>query len=409
MTINKSLSILGLTNDYTEEELKKAYHRLSKLNHPDYHANESQEELDKYTKITQDINLAYEALKDDLKKKKDTPKDTPKRDSYLDIQIIFVKSKLNSYCKSCDGKRLMILVSDLINKYNKELSNIKSNLEISSILNTFKYELDELYKDYGENFAKKHKIPNFLVLRYVTNFDCDCKVFYGQLQSSLKHIDLDIIKILSQYNNKEHYIALEEDIKIILSELKNKLHDIDITEEEYKTLIEIYQNKIEILFRKYERKYNKFITEYNKVKHKLNLIQRKYIENNISGFIKETETEEITLKLNELINPQDKKILIYNKLRKKYLENVDKYLSSDLFLLASNLLYEKETTEEVIKCISNLLFINPEKEIQLLKNINSKENKTANNSSMDNNFYQYNIEHYIIFENKDENKRNRKI
>lgn len=403
MTINKSLSILGLTNDYTEEELKKAYRRLSKLNHPDSHANESQEELDKYTRITQDLNLAYEVLKANLKKKKDISK----RDSYLDIQILFVKSKLDSYCKSCDGKKLMILVSNLINKYNKKLSNIKSNLEISSILNTFKYELDILYKDYGEKYAKKYKIPKFLVLRYVTNFDCDCKVFYGQLQSSLKHIDLDMIKILSQYNNKKHYIDLEEDIKIILSELKNKLHDIDITEEEYKTITEIYQNKIEILFRKYERKYNKFITEYNKVKHKLNITQRKYIENNISSFINETEIDEITLKLNELIKPQDKKILIYNKLRKKYLENEDKALAPYLFLLASNLLYEKETTEEVIKYISNLLFINPEKEIQLLKKINSKENKTTNNSSMDNNFYQNNLEHYNIFENKDETKRKR--
>lgn len=403
MTINKSLSILGLTNNYTEQELKKAYHRLSRLNHPDYHANESQEELDKYTKITQDINEAYEVLKNNLKAKKDTPK----RDSYLDIQILFVKSKIDSYCKLCNDKKLMALVSDLINEYNKQIDNIESNLEISIILNKFKYELDKLYKDYRKKYAKKHKIPKFLVLRYVTNFDCNCKVFYGQLQSSLKHIDLDMIKILSQYNNKKHYIDLEEDIKIILSDLKNKLYDIDILEEEYKTLIEIYQNKIEILFRKYERKYNKFISEYNKVKHKLNLTQRKFIENNISSFIKETEIEEITLKLNELINPQDKKKLIYYKLRKKYLENEDKYLASDLFLLASNLLYEKETTEEVIKCISNLLFINPQKEIQLLKNINSKYDKKINNSKIDSNFYQSNIEQYINFEINDENKRKR--
>lgn len=371
MNITKALALLGLTNNYTEEELKKAYRRLSKLNHPDSHANESPEAIDKYTRLTQDLNLAYEVLKKNLKRQKETST----RDSYLDIQILFIKSKINSYYKECSAKKLMNLVNKLIAKYNMKLTNINSYLEISSILNLFKYELELLYKDYGEKYAKKYKIPQFLVLRYVKEFDCDCKVFYGQLQSSLNHIDLDIIKILNKYNNKNHYIDLEEDIKILLSELKTKLCNIDIKEEEYKALIETYQNKIEIIFRKYERKYNKFITEYNKVRHKLNISERKYIENNISAFIKETPIDEISLKLNELIQPQDKRILIYNKLRKNYLENGEKYLASNLFLLASNLLYEKETSEEVIKCIRSLTFSNPEKELQILQKLIHKKIK----------------------------------
>lgn len=395
MNITKALALLGLTNNYTEEELKKAYRRLSKLNHPDSHANESPEAIDKYTRLTQDLNLAYEVLKKNLKR----PKETSTRDSYLDIQILFIKSKINSYYKECSAKKLMNLVNKLIAKYNMKLTNINSYLEISSILNLFKYELELLYKDYGEKYAKKYKIPQFLVLRYVKEFDCDCKVFYGQLQSSLNHIDLDIIKILNKYNNKNHYIDLEEDIKILLSELKNKLCNIDIKEEEYKALIETYQNKIEIIFRKYERKYNKFITEYNKVRHKLNISERKYIENNIYAFIKETPIDEISLKLNELIQPQDKRILIYNKLRKNYLENGEKYLASDLFLLASNLLYEKETSEEVIKCISSLTFSNPEKELQILQKLIHKKNKTVDTIEFNNN-------NIFLKNNKYENNNN---
>lgn len=395
MNITKALALLGLTNNYTEEELKKAYRRLSKLNHPDSHANESPEAIDKYTRLTQDLNSAYEILKKNLKRKKETST----RDSYLDIQILFIKSKINSYYKECSAKKLMNLVNKLIAKYNMKLTNINSYLEISSILNLFKYELELLYKDYGEKYAKKYKIPQFLVLRYVKEFDCDCKVFYGQLQSSLNHIDLDIIKILNKYNNKNHYIDLEEDIKLLLSELKTKLYNIDIKEEEYKALIETYQNKIEIIFRKYERKYNKFITEYNKVRHKLNISERKYIENNISTFIKETPIDEISLKLNELIQPKDKRILIYNKLRKNYLENVEKYLVSDLFLLASNLLYEKGTSEEVIKCISSLTFSNPEKELQILQKLIHKKNKTVDTIEFNNN-------NIFLKNNKYENNNN---
>ena len=66
ISLSQALSIFGLSNNYTEEDLKKKYRELMKENHPDYHMNASQEEYEQYNRKTQDINEAYEVLKRNL-------------------------------------------------------------------------------------------------------------------------------------------------------------------------------------------------------------------------------------------------------------------------------------------------------------------------------------------------------
>ena len=69
MTFSKALSIFGIKNNYTEDELKKRYHELVKLYHPDYHMNTTEEKKEEYNRKTQDINEAYDVLKKNLNKR----------------------------------------------------------------------------------------------------------------------------------------------------------------------------------------------------------------------------------------------------------------------------------------------------------------------------------------------------
>jgi len=60
--------ILGVKQDATEAEIKKAYRKSALKHHPDRHANSSEEDKKKAEVVFRDVNLAYEVLSDPKKK-----------------------------------------------------------------------------------------------------------------------------------------------------------------------------------------------------------------------------------------------------------------------------------------------------------------------------------------------------
>lgn len=62
--------ILGVPENATQEEIRKAYRRVIKRTHPDLNYNVSREESDALRARTQEINHARDVLLDDIQRSK---------------------------------------------------------------------------------------------------------------------------------------------------------------------------------------------------------------------------------------------------------------------------------------------------------------------------------------------------
>merc|ERR1711915_290559 len=64
--LEKSLKILNLPKNYTKQQLKESYHRLSRIHHPDKNLNQSSKNKDKAAKKMIKTIDAYKFLSDRL-------------------------------------------------------------------------------------------------------------------------------------------------------------------------------------------------------------------------------------------------------------------------------------------------------------------------------------------------------
>lgn len=67
--VKRYYEILGVSEDASQDEINKAYRKLSFKWHPDFLARKSKEEKEEANKKMAEINQAYEVLKDEKKKK----------------------------------------------------------------------------------------------------------------------------------------------------------------------------------------------------------------------------------------------------------------------------------------------------------------------------------------------------
>ena len=144
MSYTEAINILKLDREFTEQELKHAYRKSTKENHPDIHGEETEEKM-------KAINIAYELLKDYVGiKVSDSKKETKTQE----------KQKNNPYEEEIRqfASKLEISYEQAINQYNTY--RISHSYE-GSIIDYYNYVIDTYYVHKDEIFALFNKMQNY--------------------------------------------------------------------------------------------------------------------------------------------------------------------------------------------------------------------------------------------------------
>lgn len=411
ITYSKALSIFGIKNNYTEDELKKKYRELVKKNHPDYHANTTPEKQEEYNRKTQDINEAYDVLKKNLNKGTTYTYQNAstywshqsyqgygyyrQREAELIFEMKEIKKKISSYFKPCPAEKLKEQVSNLILDYIMKVGH-SPNTNLTFI--NFKIDLENIYRNYIDTYFQKYKIPEFLIYVYKFNYDCDCSKLFKQIKDCEQRIEYDFSKIIKKFKYHDYFKTLE--MKIL--EEKNKIRkkiNYYTTNKEYLNILKEYENIVDKMIIEYNRKYCEFKYALDKLSNQLDKKVKKYLYDNIKELILKLNDDEITELLIEAIkesklqknmetidkikesfskktseSEKTKKLrtrntreTIYNELKKKYLNsNPSVDIVNKLFIKAVTLLYSENCSMKIVQEINNLTFENPQEEYQKL-------------------------------------------
>ena len=385
MSYNESLIYFGLSDLYTERELKNKYYSLAKKNHPDQNEN-TEEEMKK-------INSMYDILSNELKKRvlrefKDNffLNISKLKDKYKDTKIyslcILYENKLKDIKNINDAKKLkeefnleidklkseivlpierskvLDVIQSYFKGYSKEIKEIANNYyslvsEVGSLenLNTLKQKFDSLMKDELlkekerinrfkslKDNLKRSSIYNFYQYAKTVNID-EIKLAYKLLMTIL-----DLLNITTIDNIDEIARLIE---KVDYSDINNEIGKFELYYLEKTSNLKIGKINQEFLKHKKEIK----VSRIEDSRELIDLILDKYYlyatnkKNTIDKLIKEEELFPNILDSIKNIN-EEKKDLALKYVKDTTLKNIKIVLEGiDDFLDPSKLYIERETGE----------------------------------------------------------------
>ena len=288
MNFEKALSILRLTRDFTEEDLKKSYRRLAKKYHPDKFTDDKEKE--EATKKMAEINSAKNYLDKHLEDRKtgnwrtssstySTNNNGYRTDEYEKLkkekdafykelvkEINEIKSILNN-----NDELLTEVKEKLIREFNIFIKMLNSVITISDLSN-LKAQLNIcimiILGDYSIEYCKKYDIK----INQTKLESYSLKILQKELEE-LRNRQENIIRRIEEEYSKYKYYAGFDVIEIILLKIKketilvfkneninNKNNNIDIEK-----IISRFNIKILMAFKDY----------YNRLE-KLNELKEKY-------------------------------------------------------------------------------------------------------------------------------------
>lgn len=174
MTKKEALKILRLNENYTESELKKAYHKLSMANHPDTNPNAD-------IKTMQKINEAYNLLKSH----KGKTKYNNNFESFIQTLLINL-SNYKSKVVSIDGpdnalfKKISNQIDELIFNFSEEAKKLNSKNDIFALYIKIQSRIRLIFKYFKIELLKGIKIDG-IELDDDIDYECSFDAFYHQL------------------------------------------------------------------------------------------------------------------------------------------------------------------------------------------------------------------------------------
>ncbi len=259
MTIEQALNIFNLDRDFTDNELKKTYHKLARKYHPDNFDNEI--EVRQAEEKMKEINNAKDLLEKFLKNRnQQNTQNYNQTEQNNNIQT-YKRELLNKLSKfKCE-----YVNNNELERYNNEIEAIiiwyKTTIDKINnrelILNLYKRSLmlikisfDNLKNEFfRKNDIKENEIKEKL------NYDCNIEQFYNQL-----------LKLREKYNKKEIYRR----------KIKEDLHDYELRSG-YNALKNIIDTKIDNNLDKFKRNnYSNYEKMLNSLKTELDKLFARY-------------------------------------------------------------------------------------------------------------------------------------
>lgn len=254
MTLSEAYKILGIKDDATEQEIKKAYKSLSKKYHPDMNVNKSVKEQQEREEKFKEISNAYGRI---TAKKNTTNANLEeyKKEVIQDIQI-FIKELSKEYCVTFlkeiykikykkISKELEEECQDLI----KEITNCSSENSVIENKMAYQWLLLAFFKAIKIEFFSQNGIPKETE---EPNYNCSLEEFIKELKK--KKIALNqttinrINRAIEEFKGYAGYDILQEKIENI----KESYQKIILKDKENEELLIIQMKKeIVALFKNY--------------------------------------------------------------------------------------------------------------------------------------------------------------
>lgn len=279
MNYNEALKLFGFTGNFTKEELKKRFLKLSKKYHPDLNGDEE---------MMKKINSAYEVLKSHKVSSKSTVNDELMK-KYNDL-----KEKLKFYTS-----KTVYLPDTLEFKYANAIDNVIKTFTLEKTIQLielidFKYyitngAIKDLFESYRNEILKN--VPEFWISNFEPiNDDCSFDDYVkevNEIRRKYEKIDKSLNQIiLSMFKDKNVNSKILEEIfdvkEIIIKEIIDKKITLDDG-------INKLQAEIKTRILKDEELNNKMWDTYKAIMNNFNKRMMK---------LKPTDTEDIDIAMN---------------------------------------------------------------------------------------------------------------
>ena len=239
MDFNKAIRILGLTSNFTEEELRKNHRRLIAKYHPDKYASKSEKERKEAEEITKQINEAKDFLEKHKKEKSTNEKSNTRQNnnSYKSNDVVEVTFKKEHFkiilnkMKNELSSIPNIILDDMLKNTRDDIMYLIKTLEsqtnsiytlsaLKILENTYYNRISNFLNQYEKDYCKKYNITlgNKKLERY------SLKKLYEQLEQIKKEQNgFSIEELLEKELNKYVYYSGYQVITKLINNIKKDI------------------------------------------------------------------------------------------------------------------------------------------------------------------------------------------
>ena len=349
----KAIEVLGLSSNFTEQELKKAYHNLMRKYHPDVNIGENETKRKELEEKAKEVNDAYDYLI--------MIRESRSLNEYIDFLIEELRKYNNESVFYSELDPYQMMITSIIADFFFDTGN-KSKAEVDQIFQEFKRKIKSIFEILCDKYFKQYDIDT--KYKSELNYEVSLQDFYKQLMKVKEQFLEQVIgKEILKYQNYKGYdylknwieIAVVHNFKVNVEKMRLE-EAISMMHEEAEKLFELYFkilekfNRIdEVLEKNNENLSQEFL---NKMKQERDKIKMSFQKKSALSDV-ENQLDELKKKINQPINIESQAKVVnpfFTKIMAKYYESIQKYQ----IINDSTKIYSLTRTLEMVIQIFNL-------------------------------------------------------
>lgn len=350
----KAIKVLGLSSNFTEQELKKAYHNLMRKYHPDVNIGESETKRKELEEKAKEVNNAYDYL---IK-----IRESRSLNEYIDFLTEELRKYNNESVFYSELTPYQTMITSLIADFFFNTGN-KSKAEVDQIFQESKKEIRSVFDKLRDKYFKQYGINQKYAKEL--NYEVSLQEFYDQLKKIKEQfLEQVIAEVRQKYQNYKGYDYLKELIGIVAI-FNFKIY---VEKNGLEKAIDMVHQEIEGLFDLYFRIVGKFTMIEERLESNDSNLKQEFLEQMkqehdkiLAFFQKKRALDDVENQLDELKRKIDRQIQLENqakifnplfaKIMAKYYESIQKYQ----IINDTNKIYSLTKTLEMVIQIFNLV------------------------------------------------------